>query len=416
MPRHTDWFTDARFGMFIHWGIYAIPARGEWIRSREQIPDDIYRAYAKEFDPVDYNPRAWARLARRAGMKYAVMTTKHHDGFCLFDTALTDFKSTNTPARRDLIREYVDAFRAEGLRIGFYHSLLDWNHPDYPVADSHPPRNDAKAKARPVEFERYLDYLHGQVRELMTHYGRIDVFWPDFSYGEMSGKKWRATELLKMVRSLQPHIVVNNRLYDRQASVKESLRYGDYDTPEQYIPPEGRTDEDGKAVLWEVCLTLNDHWGYARDDHQWKSPAQVVRTLVDCVSKGGNLLLNVGPTARGEVPRESVEVLETVGQWMHANGDGVYGCTRAELPRPPWGRYTRKGETLYAHIFDGPSGPIVVENMAGKIEKARLVPDGSEVDVEPPWMMHDYPRHATINLPGSTLPDRIDTLVALELK
>jgi len=415
MSTHTEWWEDARFGMFIHWGIYAIPARGEWIRRNERYEDDVYRAYAEEFNPDRYDPRAWAKLAKRAGMKYVVMTTKHHDGFCLFDSKLTDFKATHTPAKRDLVTEYVDAFRAEGLKVGFYHSLIDWNHPHYPVDRLHPREKDEKAKAEKRDFDQYLDYLHGQVRELLTNYGRIDILWFDFSYDEMTGETWRAAELVKMVRELQPGIVVNNRLGDRARSVKDAMQYGDFHTPEQAIPAEPCTDEDGTPVLWESCMTLNDHWGYARDDHNTKSPAQAVRMLVDCVSKNGNLLLNVGPTARGEIPPASVRVLEAVGNWMSANADSIYGCDAADIARPEWGRLTRKGDTLYAHLFEKPMGPIALTGLAGQVQRARLVADGSEVDLRTPWMVRHNTTDAFLTLPGTRLPDEIDTVIALQL-
>jgi len=415
MSSHTAWWQEARFGMFIHWGLYAIPARGEWVRFNERYGDETYRAYAREFDPVDYRPREWAALARQAGMKYAVMTTKHHDGFCLFDSKLTDFKATKTPAGRDLIREYVDAFRAEGLRVGFYHSLLDWNHPHYPVNRLHPRFEDQEAKAQPRDFAKYLEYLHGQVRELLTNYGKIDIMWFDFSFDEMSGEKWRGTELVKMVRKLQGDIVLNNRLADREKNVKEAMKYGDFHTPEQAVPAAPCTDEDGNPLLWESCMTLNAHWGYARDDHDYKSCAQVVHTLVECVSKNGNLLLNVGPTARGEIPPESVERLEAVGRWMHGNSASIYGSGAAEFAKPDWGRYTQKGGTLYAHVFEKPTYPVTLMGLAGRVRRARVVADGSEVDIRKPWMVGPNTRDAFLNLPGPKLLDELDTVVALEL-
>ena len=416
MSAHVKWWEDARFGMFIHWGLYAIPARGEWVRNVERYEDAPYRAYADEFNPVRYDPREWAALAKRAGMKYAVMTAKHHDGFCLFDSKLTDFKATNTPARRDLVREYVEAFRAEGLRVGFYYSLLDWNHPGYPVDHLHPRRDDAEAKATPRDFSAYVEYLHGQVRELLTNYGTIDILWFDFSYGEMRDEKWGATQLIKMIRSLQPGIVLDNRLAYREGSLKAAMAYGDFHTPEQAIPPAPVVDEDGKPVPWESCMTLNDHWGYARDDHNEKSPAQVVRALVECVSKNGNLLMNVGPTAKGEIPPASVERLETVGRWMRANGESVYGSGASEIAKPDWGRLTRRGSTLYVHLFERPAGLILLNGLAGKARRARLLADGSEVSIERRWPAPEDSKDLQLSLPGSKLPDELDTVIAVELE
>jgi len=375
----TAWFTDARFGMFIHWGLYAIPARGEWVRCHERIPDEAYRPYFEAFNPVRYDPRRWAALARRAGQKYAVMTAKHHDGFCLFDSALTDYKATNTPAGRDLIRAYVEAFRAEGLRVGFYYSLIDWHHEQYPVDRFHPLREDERRKAEERDLSTYVDYLHGQVRELLTNYGRIDVLWLDFSYDAMSGETWRARELVEMIRALQPGILINDRLVAGHERFDGRRTMGDFATPEQVIPPDGPAAGGARPPVWESCVTINGHWGYARDDHDHKSPAHLVRMLVECVSKGGNLLLNVGPTALGEIQPEHVERLEAVGRWMAVNGHSIYGCGPAAVPKPAWGRYTQKDNTLYAHLIEDPTGPIVLEGLRGTVDAVWLLTDGSEV-------------------------------------
>lgn len=419
----TRWFRQVRFGMFIHWGLYAIPARGEWVRSHERISNEDYQPFFEEFTPSNYDPRAWARLARQAGMQYAVLTAKHHDGFCLFDSQLTDYKSTNTPCRRDLVREYVEAFRAEGLRVGLYYSLLDWHHPDYPAYGDrfHPMRENPAYKDRPQDFNRYLDYFHGQVRELLTNYGQIDIIWFDFSYDQMSGDTWRAAELVAMARALQPGLLIDNRL-DASGDTNRSIESlepppycGDFACPEQIIPPTGLTDEAGRPVPWEACLTLNNHWGYCAADHDYKSPRQVIRALVECVSKGGNMLLNVGPNARGEIPAESVAILQQVGDWMSRNRASIYGCDRAPLPKPEWGRYTQNGDTLYAHIFERGIGPVNLRGLGGKIRKARLLADGSEIKLTRPWNTHDYPEDAFIEFSSARLPDETDTVVALEL-
>ena len=212
--KRVEWYQDARFGMFIHWGLYAIPARGEWVRSTEEMPEEEYLPFFDEFDPVDYDPKKWARAAKEAGMKYAVLTAKHHDGFCLFDSKLTDFKATNTKAKRDLVAEYLDAFRAEGIKVGLYYSIIDWHHPDYPHYGDriHPMRNCEAEKDVERDFNRYLEYMHGQVKELCTQYGKLDVMWFDFSYDNMRGETWRATELVNMIRSYQPDVIIDNRL------------------------------------------------------------------------------------------------------------------------------------------------------------------------------------------------------------
>ncbi len=412
------WYLDARFGMFIHWGIYAIPARGEWVKQQESIPEAVYQPFFETFNPVNYDPRAWARLARQAGMKYAVMTSKHHDGFCLFDSQYTDYKSTNTPAGRDLVKEYVEAFRAEGLKVGFYYSLLDWHHPDYPIAgDSlHPFRNMPEYQEHHGNLSRYADYVRNQVEELLTNYGKIDIIWFDFSYDEMRGEAWKASELVKMVRRLQPEIIIDNRLGGNIKASQPEIYAGDFASPEQIIPPEGVTNEDGQPIPWEACITLNDHWGYAAWDKNWKSARTVVRALVECVSKGGNLLLNVGPTARGEIPPECHAILGEVGEWMHRNGGSITGCGRADLPKPEWGRWTAKGNRLYAHILDRGIGPVNLRGLEGRLAYARLLADGSEIRLEKPWNTAEFPGDAFVQFPTASLPDEADTVVELVLK
>lgn len=424
MP-HTDWFTSSRFGLFIHWGLYAIPARGEWIKNQERITDEAHQPYFDEFNPTRYDARAWARAAKAAGQQYAVITTKHHDGFCLFDSKLTDYKATNTPIAKDLIREYVDAFRAEGLKVGFYYSLLDWHHPKYPVDRLHPlrdiPENDPRRKNR--SMPDYVDYLHGQVRELLTNYGKIDILWFDFSYDNNHTTTWRARELVDMIRSLQPGIILNNRLTTGHADPTKQKAgggspLGDLATPEQIIPPQGVTDSDGNLLVWEACMTLNNHWGYCRDDHNFKNPAEVVQMLVECVSKGGNLLLNVGPTAKGEIQPEALTILARVGEWLRLNGESVYNCSRATfMNKPDWGRYTLSadGKKLYAHLFTRPMGPIVFENLAGKVKHIRYLADGSELKLGRPWNVPEKWNHVSVNLPATELPDDLSTVLEITL-
>lgn len=419
MAKETmQWYLDARFGMFIHWGLYAIPARGEWVKQQESIVDEAYQPFFETFNPVHYDPRAWAKAARAAGMKYAVMTSKHHDGFCLFDTQYTDYKATNTPAGRDLIKEYVEAFRAEGLKVGFYYSLLDWHQPDYPIqGDSiHPMRNHPDFKNHRGNLPRYADYIRNQVEELLTHYGKIDIIWFDFSYDNMRGEAWKATELVQMVRKLQPGIIIDNRLGGNIKARQPEVYAGDFASPEQIIPPEGMKNEDGLPIPWEACITLNDNWGYHAGDKNWKSPKTVVRALVECVSKGGNLLLNVGPTAKGEIPPECLDILAQVGGWMHKNGASIYGCGHANLEKPEWGRFTRRGNRLYAHILERGIGPLNLRGLQDKLAYARLLADDSQIRLDRPWNAAEYPNDAFIAFPKSDLPDDWDTVVELVLK
>ncbi|MFA5645517.1 MAG: alpha-L-fucosidase [Candidatus Ratteibacteria bacterium] len=410
-----DWFLHDRFGMFIHWGIYAIPARGEWVRSNEKIPEEEYLPFFQEFNPTRFDPSLWARIANKAGQKYAVMTAKHHDGFCMFDSAYTDFKSTRTPSGKDFVREYLDAFRAEGLKTGLYYSLIDWHHPDYPVDRLHPMRGNAEYAKKPRDFSRYLEYMHAQVKELLSNYGKIDVIWFDFSYDEMSGDKWNAEELVKTVRSLQPDILIDDRLVAGIYSLKKDLIFGDFISPEQILPAETPVNSAGKPLPWEACITLNETWGYVNHADGYKSSSSVIRMLVECVSKDGNLLLNVGPDPLGRIPQKSIDILREVGTWMDHNGESIFGCGAAGLPKPDWGFYTRKGSTLYAHILDKSIGSVRLRNLAGKVSRARLLSDGSEVSITLPWNTLDS-HDAFLTLSGHALPDPIDTVVKLELK
>jgi alpha-L-fucosidase len=374
----TSWFVRDRFGLFIHWGIYAMPARHEWVKNREKLTDEHYQRYFDHFDPDLYDPTAWARAAKAAGMRYAVLTTKHHDGFCLWDSALTDYKATNTPAKRDLVRAYVDAFRAEGLKIGFYHSLIDWHHPEFPVDGLHPQRDDLAYRERAAnrDVKKYADYLHGQVRELLTNYGKIDVLWLDFSYsgrdwGWSKGKgkaDWQAESLVAMVRELQPGILVNNR----------SEMPGDFHTPEQ-VQPRGWVQVDGKPVVWEACQTLNGSWGYDRDNLDWKPPSLLLHMLIDAVSKGGNMLLNVGPTGRGEFDPRALATLQALGDWMRLHGRAIYGATQSAFTPPPDCRFTQRGDRLYLHLFAWPFKHIFLDGLAGRVTYAQLLNDASEV-------------------------------------
>lgn len=427
--KRTKWFLQDRFGLFIHWGLYSIPARGEWVMTAEKMSKEAYQTYFDEFNPLHYTPGAWAKAAKNAGMKYAVMTAKHHDGFCLFDSEFTDYKATNTLARRDLIKEYTDAFRAEGLKVGLYYSLIDWHHPDYPHYGDrhHPMRANPAYKDSEHDFDNYLKYMHGQVRELCTNYGKIDILWFDFSYDHMSGEKWKATELISMVRALQPGVIIDNRLEasgENAGSIrtsKPSFYAGDFASPEQIIPPEGITDEEGNSIPWEACITMNNHWGYAAADNNYKSPELIIRKLVECVSKNGNLLLNVGPNAKGEIPRESLDILEEIGKWLQTNGNSIYNCGKANLPKPEWGYYTQRGNVLYAHIFQETIGPIGIQGVNGKVKKIRLLADNSELKPIQPWNTKDFNDYVFINFGAPEhltypLPDAMDTVVALELE
>ena len=423
--KRMEWYTQARFGMFLHWGLYSIPARGEWIRSFEKLTDEEYGKYFEEFNPVDYDPKKWAKLAKKAGMKYMVLTAKHHDGFSLFDSGYTDFKATNTKCGRDLIKEYVEAVRAEGLKVGLYYSLLDWHHEDYPhFSDgAHPMYQNPAYPDEGRVWERYVEYLHNQVRELCTNYGKIDILWFDYSFGEYSGEKWGATRLVNMVRQLQPGVIIDNRLevsgsgLGSLASGNPLPYHGDFVSPEQIIPQEGIRDINGNPLIWEACFTMNDSWGYNLKDKYFKPAPMLIRKLVECVSKGGNMLLNVGPDARGNFPEESVSRLKEIGKWMEKNGESIYGCGMSDMPRPDFGRITQKGNKLYYHIFDNTIGPVPLIRIEKKdVKKIRLISAGAEVPIADNWVSKNYPEITFADLgKNPILPDPVDTVLEVEL-
>jgi alpha-L-fucosidase len=374
--RRLEWIRDARLGLFIHWGLYSMPARHEWVKQRERLDDTVYDRYFEHFDPDLFDPTVWARQAAKAGMKYVVVTTKHHEGFCLWDSALTDYKATNTPARRDLLRPIIDAFREEGLRIGLYHSLIDWHHPDFPIDGMHPQRDDSEAIAAASgrDMTKYATYLHGQVEELLTQFGQIDYLWFDFSYpkrvwGGKGRDDWRSEELLARVRELQPGVIVNDRMDIP----------GDVTTPEQYQPAATRAVDDR---LWEACQTLNGSWGYDRDNLDWKSPEMLIRMLVDGISKDGNLLLNVGPNARGQLEPRALSTLEAIGTWTSLHGRSIYGAGPSAFSPPPDCRLTQRGDRLYVHVLAWPFRHLHLKGLAGRVEYAQLLHDGSEIGMQ----------------------------------
>jgi alpha-L-fucosidase len=378
-PPNIAAFMNDRLGMFIHFGLYALAGRHEWVQNRERIHPDAYAKYFEHFDPDLFDATDWARQCKQAGMKYAVLTTKHHEGFCLWDTQYGDYKITNTPFARDLVREFVDAFRAEGIKIGFYHSLIDWHHPDFIVDGLHPLRDEENVPElnQGRDMARYREYLHNQVRELLTGYGEISYLFYDFSYPERQmpqiynnkGKDdWGSVELMALTRELQPGIVINDRLDIP----------GDLVTPEQYQPA-GPMRRDGELVAWEACQTINGSWGYYRDNTLFKTPEMLVRMLVDGVSKAGNLLFNIGPTGRGDFDPVSAEILTGLGEWTRVHGRSIYGAGPSDYTPPTDCRYTQRGDRLYLHLFAWPFEHVHLPGLAGKVTYAQLLNDASEI-------------------------------------
>ena len=412
-----QWWREARFGLFIHWGLYAIPAGewkdrkdyGEWIRTSAQIPLEEYDRFVGRFNPVAFDARAWVRMAKEAGMKYIVITSKHHDGFCLFDSKETDFDIMSTPFRRDILKELSEACHAEGIKICWYHSIMDWHHPDYL-----PRREWEKDRtAEGADFDRYVQHMKKQLRELVANYGDIGVLWFD---GEWEST-WNARygkDLYTYVRGLQPSIIVNNRVgaarEGMEGTTKEGEFGGDFGTPEQQIPATGLPGSD-----WETCMTMNDHWGYNKSDQHWKSSKDLIRMLADIASKGGNFLLNIGPTPEGLFPEASVERLHDLGGWMKVNGEAIYATQASPFASLPWGRCTRKesarGTTLYLHVFDWPaSGTLRVPGLFNTVRSAYLLADGSRK----PLMTSRQEDAVTVRLPSGA-PDSINTVIVLDL-
>ena len=391
-PGNTEWFTKDRFGMFIHWGLYAMPARHEWVKLFEEIPEEKYDKYFRYFEPDLFDPSEWAKCAKAAGMKYVVFTAKHHEGFCMWDSKYTDYKCTNTPIKRDLLKEVVDAFRKEGIRIGLYYSLLDLHHPEYPLDALHPRRRceNPTEVNKSRDMNKYVEYMKNQLTELMTNYGKIDILWFDFSWEDdaheipyyngakwFKGKRakdWKSEELIELVRSYNSEILINNR-----AGIDQDLW-----TPEQYVPNEWtKHPESGELVVWEACQTFSGSWGYYRDEMSWKTPETLIEMLIRIVSQGGNLIMNVGPTSRGCFDNRAKAALDIYAKWMKYNSRAIYGCTKAE---PEWVAPTgcvltqsEDSKRLYIHLIEYPVGNIVFPQMGDKVDYAQFLNDGSEI-------------------------------------
>jgi alpha-L-fucosidase len=408
------WFDAARFGLFFHWGhssqqgvelSWPMVGGNFALPHCENIPVAEYHATAATFNPERFDAREWARLAREAGAEYAVFTAKHHDGYAMFHTEHSHFSVEHSPFGRDIVREWVDAFRGEGLRVGLYFSLIDWHHPDYPAfTDDYRPYNFAKLpRPTPEQWERYTEFMFGQVRELLTNYGRIDLIWFDGQW-EHTPQEWRAAELAAMIRELQPEIVINDRLPG-----------GDYDTPEQFVPAQP------PARLWEVCLTMNESWGYNPDDPDYKSSRGLVHSLCEIAGKGGRLLLNLGPRGDGTLPPEQLERLLAVSEWMRRNGESIVGTRSGLEPWQFYGPTTRRGDTLYLHLLMRPYDAVTVRGVP--IRRVKSVRDLSSetqlafsgrCSVIDQLLNSDPTGELTIAVPESVL-DSLATVLAVEI-
>ncbi len=411
------WFRDARFGMFIHWGVYSVPAGewngktdyGEWFLEETKIPVSQYEKFADQFNPVKFDAKAWVRAAKDAGMKYIVITSKHHDGFGLWDSKLTDWDIARTPFKRDPLKELAAACKEAGIVFCFYHSIMDWHHPDWGQRRAW---NDLAANAGPPDMDRYTAYMKGQLKELLTGYGPLGILWFDGEW-DAPWTNERGLDVYNFVRNLQPNIIVNNRVGKGRSGMQgmdKGVGVGDYGTPEQEIPATGF----GPGVDWESCMTMNNHWGFNKNDHNWKSTQTLVRNLIDCASKGGNYLLNVGPTAEGEFPAASIERLKQIGDWMRSNHEAIYGTTASPFKRLAWGRCTTKATgsttTLYLHVFDWPAnGQLVLPGLKNPVESATMLVSGAKLDSA------TSADGVVVTLP-QTAPDVLSSTVVLKIK
>ena len=411
------WWRDARFGMFIHWGLYAVPAGtwkgervaglGEWIMERAKIPGNEYAPLTRQFNPTQFDAEEWVRIAKDAGMKYIIITSKHHDGFAIFDSKVSTYDIVDaTPYRRDAIRALATAARRAGLKFGVYYSIMDWHHPDA-QAPGYPSYNSRTFKN--PNFGRYVEtYMKPQLRELVTQYPEIDVLWFDGEWiADWSDEQGRS--LYDWLRGMRPGLIINNRVgHSRQGMSGMSANKdapGDFGTPEQEVPPQGLPGLD-----WETCMTLNDTWGFQSFDDGWKDSRVLVRTLVDVASKGGNFLLNVGPTAQGVIPWQSVSRLREMGDWTRANGEAVYGTSASPYGLPAWGRYTAKPSAgrVYAHVFDWPRDrKLVLTGIQAKPAAVYLLADRKPLAVE------QTPGGWVVSLPA-VKPSAIASVLVLE--
>jgi alpha-L-fucosidase len=431
-PKQRDermkWWREARFGMFVHWGLYsglagnwdgkmhAKQGNMEWIQQRVGADTHTYASQAiPKFRPSASFATAWAKLAKQAGCQYVVFTTKHHEGFALHDSKIGQFDAGDV-VNRDLVKEITDALRAEGLKVGFYHSVIDWHHPQYDFNQAKKlpyPGNGMKLAGSPRNHQRYIEFLHGQVDELMSNYGQVDVLWWDYSSDEFQGDKaWESTKLINMVRKKQPRIIMNNRLFripeagfngmsTHSVTNKMDTKYGDFVTPEQFIPETGLPGVD-----WETCMTMNTTWGYNQHDQNWKSSQQIIRNLINAASKGGNYLINIGPTEDGSIPKASIDCMSVVGQWMDVNAESIRGTTGSPIAKPLFdGRITTKGKIHYAHVFSKPADGAI--RVPFGVKKATLLAGSVNLEVKQDGDA------SVITLPAA-LPDTNATVLRLE--
>ncbi|MDR3690413.1 MAG: alpha-L-fucosidase [Fimbriimonas sp.] len=412
--KRMSWFRDARFGMFIHWGLYSVPAgywngkevpgAAEWLQYTAQVKPEDYEPLQQQFNPVNFDAKKWVQIAKDAGMKYIVITSKHHEGFGMWPSKLGTWNIGHTQFHRDPLKELAAACKEGGIRLCFYHSIMDWHEPDYLPRRSWDTRDASHA-----DMDRYVQYMKGQLKELLTGYGPIGILWFDGQW-EDTWTHERGKDLYNYIRSLQPNIIVNNRVDTGRSegggTAKSEDFVGDYGTPEQTIPANGIPGQD-----WESCMTMNDTWGFSAHDHNWKSSTTLIRNLIDCASKGGNYLLNVGPTSLGEIPDASIERLAEVGAWMHKYSESVYGTSAGPFPKAlAWGKVTQKPGKLYLHVFDHTVSSIDLPGLKADVKALYLLGDPGKTPVS--FTMDDTGIH--VKLPA--MPDEASTVLVIEIK
>ena len=401
--QRAKWFDDAKFGMFIHWGPYAVLGRHEWSRHRFEIPQAEYDKYARAFNPVHYDPDAWVDLARQAGAKYIVITSKHHDGFSIYRSQASDYDMEITPYEGDPLKMLADACRRKGMRLGFYHSIMDWHHPDYR------PRRawEYKDPNKGGDNLRYIQYMESQIRELLTNYGDVAVMWFDGEWEHTLRDNNKEMEIYDLIRGLQPNTLINDRLFERNPASPADLA-----TPEQFVPATGVLGPGGKPIRWESCVTINnDSWGYNKYETEFKTSRDLIRMLIEVVSKGGNLLLNIGPMPDGRIQDEFVTRLKAIGAWMDVNGEAIYGTTASPFARLPFfGRATVKDNKLYLHVFEWPaSGKLLVPGLKNLVSSAYLLAQPGEK-----LTVTRENQNVLISLPTAA-PDGVASVVVLTL-
>jgi alpha-L-fucosidase len=414
-----EWFRDAHFGMFVHWGLYSAAggiwkgkdyaANGgaaEWLQSAANVSADEYeKTLTPLFKPKKDFAREWARMAKDAGCRYVIFTSRHHEGFALHDSKTTTFDGMDVTGR-DLAREIINALHEQGLRVGIYFSLLDWHHPDAYVEHGLPAPGGVKNDGR--DNSRYVEYMYRQAEELFSNYGPIDVVWWDYSSEEIQGEKWGARKLVAMVKAHHPNIIMNNRLYSHEKNSQYTRANGDLVTPEQHIPETGF-----KGMDWESCMTMNGTWGYSKNNQNWRTPRELIRNMADIVSKGGNYLLNVGPMGDGTVPARSVELMRSIGQWMRVNGESIYGTRANTVGRVAWGRITTRPGRLYLHVFNWPADGrlhVPLAPAAGNVPRAWFLADSSHTAL--PLAVKD--KGIDVDISNKAFRDDNNTVVVLE--